>query len=72
MYLDYVLLRPDDGCFTAETCCLEVIYKILLNFLLLYIVFLDGNKYHLLVIPENMCEYYGKLFTIKVSVCVSV
>jgi len=22
MYLDYVLLWPDDGCFTAETCCL--------------------------------------------------
>jgi len=20
MYLDYVLLWPDDGCFTAETC----------------------------------------------------
>jgi len=24
MYLDYVLLWPDDGCFTAETCRLEV------------------------------------------------
>ena len=24
VYLDYVLLWPDDGYFTAETCCLEV------------------------------------------------
>jgi len=29
MYLDCVLLWPDDGCFTAETCHLEVNYKVL-------------------------------------------
>jgi hypothetical protein len=28
MYLDYALLWPDDGCNTAETCCLEVNYII--------------------------------------------
>jgi len=49
MYLYCVLLWPDDGCFTAETCCLEVNYKILSNFLLLYVVILDGNKYLLLL-----------------------
>jgi len=27
MYLDCVLFWPDDGCFTAETCRLEVNYK---------------------------------------------
>jgi hypothetical protein len=28
MYLDYVLLWPDYGCITAETCCLEVKYRV--------------------------------------------
>jgi len=28
MYLDYVLLWPDDGCFTAETFRLEVNYSV--------------------------------------------
>jgi len=31
MYLDYVLLWPDDGCFTAETCCIDDNYKIFSN-----------------------------------------
>jgi hypothetical protein len=29
MYLDCVLLWPDDGCFTAKTCCLEFNCKVL-------------------------------------------
>jgi len=29
MYLDCVLLWPDDGCITAETCRLEVNYRVL-------------------------------------------
>jgi len=31
MYLDYVLIWPDDGCITAEKCCLEVNHRILFN-----------------------------------------
>ena len=45
MYLDCVLLWPDDGCFIAETCRLEVnenIFYIIEDI----VVFLDGNKYH--------------------------
>ena len=53
MYLDHVLLWPDDGCFTAETSCLEVNYKILTNLLILYVVFLDGNKYHYIITPQR-------------------
>jgi len=28
MNLDYVPLWPDDGCIAAETCCLEVNYRV--------------------------------------------
>ena len=31
IYLDYVILWPDDGYFTAEICCLEVNYSVLTN-----------------------------------------
>jgi hypothetical protein len=44
VYLDYVLLWPDDGSFTAETFCLEVNCKILSYCWLLYVVILGDNK----------------------------
>ena len=31
MYLDYVLLWPDDGCVAAKTCCLKYNHRILSN-----------------------------------------
>jgi hypothetical protein len=45
MYLDYVLLRPDDGCFTAETCCqqLTVTFCHIVRYYMLCL-FVDGNK----------------------------
>jgi len=33
VYLDYVLIWPGDGYITAETCCLEVNYTVILSFL---------------------------------------
>ena len=44
MYLDYVPLWSDDGCITAETCCLEVNHRVFTYLLKLYVVFVDGNK----------------------------
>jgi hypothetical protein len=53
MYLDYVLLWPDDGCFTAETCWLEVNCKVLPYCWLLHVVFLDGNKNTTILLQHN-------------------
>ena len=44
VYLDYVLLWPDDGCITAETCWLEINHRVFICLLILYVVSLDGNK----------------------------
>jgi len=45
MYLECVLLWPDDGCFTAELRRPEVNYKILSYYSLYMLCFLDSNKY---------------------------
>ena len=37
IHLDRVLLWPDDGCFTVETCCLKVNDK-LMSICLLYVL----------------------------------
>jgi len=37
MYLDYVLRWPDDGYVTAETCCLEVNYRVFIYFIFIII-----------------------------------
>jgi len=54
MYLDYVLLWPDNGCITAETCCLEVKYRVIIQLLILYVASLDGNKYHYVLQQNGM------------------
>ena len=38
MYLDCVLLWPDDGCFTVEICRLEVNYSFVI-LLIIYVMF---------------------------------
>ena len=50
MYLDCVLLWSDDGCFTAQTYLLEVNYYSFVILLIIHVVFLDGNKYHCILI----------------------
>ena len=57
MYLDYVLLWPDVGCFTGETYRLEVNYKVLVMLLIIYVVFLDGNKYQFIITTQQDASY---------------
>jgi len=54
MYLYCVLIWPDDGCFTAETCHLEVNYKVC-HITDDIVVFSDGNKYHFKIVMPHAC-----------------
>jgi hypothetical protein len=45
VYLDYVLIWPEDCCITAETCCLAVncrIFNLIID--IIYVVFKHDNN----------------------------
>jgi hypothetical protein len=53
-YVHGVLLWPDDGCFTAETCCLKFDKIFFVKLFIIRVVFLDGNKYHCIITHNGM------------------
>jgi hypothetical protein len=61
LYLDCVLLRPDDDCVAAETCRLKLTY----NFLIIYIYscVLDGNKYTATNVAQRDGSHKNNIFS---------
>jgi hypothetical protein len=66
------LLWPDNGCITAETCCLEVNYRVFISLLMLYVVSLDDNKieYYYSVISLNSACRQVETIALYVSTAV--
>jgi len=62
MYLDYVLLWPDDVCFTAETRRLEINYKVFCHIIDYICCVLDGNKYHFVSYPP--CNVHAPYYIV--------
>ena len=60
LYVEYVLLWLDDGCFTAETCRLVIIDNFITLLIIIFFVFLDGNIHYIIrmrqrrqILPRN-------------------